>query len=104
MMRKNKRISFNIPVLQKKWRKTWLRHERWWPRLRWFFVCVFIFYLLANYLTRRLEHVGFYKQYFETAVKMLQEHGSCVLCRRNFESALERKNFQELVKSQANWS
>ena len=60
-------------------------------------VCIFMFYLLANYLTRRLEHVGFYKQYFETAVKTLQEHGSCVLCRRNFESAVERKNFQELV-------
>ncbi|CAZ80011.1 unnamed protein product [Tuber melanosporum] len=45
----------------------------------------------------RLEQVGFYKQYFETAVKTLQEHGSCVLCRRNFESALDRKNFQELV-------
>lgn len=57
----------------------------------------FYFYLLANYLTRRLEQVGFYKQYFETAVKTLQEHGSCVLCRRNFESALERKSFQELV-------
>ncbi|CUS15180.1 unnamed protein product [Tuber aestivum] len=45
----------------------------------------------------RLEQVGFYKQYFETAVKTLQEHGSCVLCRRSFENALERNNFQELV-------
>lgn len=52
---------------------------------------------MADRSGRTMKHLEFYTDYFQKAVRSLEDHGKCVLCKRGFRDNKEKKDFEVLV-------